>query len=637
MTAAEKTILVAVTRRGVAQARLLLRRLGAGTLYRPDRYGPVEHAREFAFQGALARHVPRWFAEADLLVFFLAAGAVVRLIAPCLSSKKHDPGVLAIDEAGQFVIPLLSGHRGGANAFTRTVAGCLGAIPVVTTASDVMNGLSLDLWETEYGWSAEPAERLKEVALALVDQEPVVVIQEIGARGRWLHEQQLPDSVAVVRGVNDLGDRRASHVIWITDREPDNTGAIDSESILWFHPPSLVLGVGCERGLPAAALEDGLRQFLRQHCICERSIRALATLDLKADETGILELAKQKQWEIIFFSAPELARVEPIPHPSTVVEQCVGTPGVAEPAALLAAGTDRLLVEKQVVTSPLAPQRMTFAVARKSVYRSAVEEAGKVLFVGAGPGAPELLTLQAQQALRSADVVLYAGSLVPEQVLRTVPSTAQLHNSAHLTLEEIVPILVRAARQGKQVVRLHSGDPSIYGAIQEQMTLLDREEIPYEILPGISSFQAAAAVLQSELTVPEVVQTIILTRAEGQTKMPDREALESLARHGATLCIFLSARLGKTVEQQLLTAYPPDTPVAVAYRVSWPDEKIIVASLDQLSRTLRDHKLTRTTLILVGAAIGGRKNRSRLYDQTHGHIFRARHREEAHPSTERDA
>jgi precorrin-4 C11-methyltransferase len=159
------------------------------------------------------------------------------------------------------------------------------------------------------------------------------------------------------------------------------------------------------------------------------------------------------------------------------------------------------------------------------------------------------------------------------------------------------------------------------------MTLLDAAGISYEVIPGISSFQAAAAALKAELTLPEVVQTVILTRAEGQTTMPESEALADLARHKATLCIFLSARLVEQVQEQLLTAYPPDTPTAILYRVSWPDEKIVLTELRQLAEEIRRHNLTRTTLILVGAAVAGRQNRSRLYDRNHGHLFRARSRD----------
>jgi precorrin-4 C11-methyltransferase len=621
MTPPKKIALVAVTRRGAERARLLRRRLRAGEVHRPARYGPAEHPWEVLFDGPLAERVPRLFAECEQLVFFLAAGAVTRLVAPCLTSKETDPGVLAVDEAGRFVIPLLSGHQGGANAFARTVAGCLGATPVITTASDVIGGLSLDLLEDEFGWVLEARQRLKEAALALVNGEPVAVVQEVGRAGEWLDERDLPENVTFVRDPAMLPRRRFGYLVWITDRLPeDNT---EAERVLWYRPRSLVLGVGCERGISVEALEDGLRRFLLEHHFAERSIATLASVDLKADEAALVELARRRGYETAFYPADELARVAEAPNPSEVVARCVGTPGVAEPAALLASGAARLLAEKQVITSPLAPQRMTFALARSAAFEGPAQQ-GTVLFVGAGPGDPDLVTLKAKRALARADVVVYAGSLVPEEVLRHAPATAALHNSAPLTLEEVMAILVPAARAGKRVVRLHSGDTSLYSAIQEQMTRLDEAGLAYEVIPGVSAFQAAAAALKAEFTLPEVVQTVILTRAEGETPMPPGESLAELARHRATLCVFLSARLAERVQEQLLTAYPADTPAAILYRVSWPDEKIVLTELGRLAEEVKRHKLSRTTLIVVGEAVGRRRNRSRLYDAKHGHIFRGR-------------
>jgi precorrin-4 C11-methyltransferase len=631
MTPPTQVALIAVTRRGVTQAHCLRRRLRTGEVHRPGRYGPPEHPWESAFDGPLAARVPEWFGHYEQLVFFLAAGAVTRLIAPCLVSKETDPGVLAVDEAGHFVVPLLSGHRGGANAFARTVAGCLGAVPVITTASDVIGGLSLDLLEEEFDWTAEPRSRLKEAALALVNGAPVAVIQEVGGPGGWLDERELPPNVTFVRDAARLPDRDYEISVWVTDRLPDPPPWMTADRILWFRPRSLVLGVGCERGLPAAALEDGLSRFFLERRFARGSVGTVASVDLKSDEEAIGELARQQGWQTAFFSPAELAAVPELPNPSEVVARCVGTPGVAEPAALLASGAARLLVDKQVVTSPLAPQRMTFALARSAPWETAAVGLGKVVFVGAGPGDPELLTLKGHRELGRADVVVYAGSLVPEEILRHAPATAVLHNSAPLTLEEVATRLIDAARTGKRVVRLHSGDTSLYSAIQEQMTLLDEAGVGYEVIPGVSAFQAAAAALKVELTLPEVVQTIILTRAEGQTPMPEAETLEALAGHRATLCLFLSARLADQVQERLLTAYPADTPTAILFRVSWPEEKIIVTELRHLAEEVRRHKLTRTTLILVGAAVSRRQNRSRLYDRDHGHIFRGRGREETSP------
>lgn len=624
MNDATRIALIAITRHGLELARRLRTGLRAGEVHRPDHYGPADNPWEYPFEGALAERVPQLFSRCDQLVFFLAAGAITRLIAPCLMSKTSDPGVLAVDEAGQFVVPVLSGHLGGANAFARTVAGCLGATPVITTASDLLGGFSPDLLAKQYGWIPEPTERLKAVALALVNQEPVAIVQEIGSRGSWLDEKDLPAQVCCVRQVADLPRQSFATILWITDRLVDDLSGLKEDAILWYRPRSLVLGVGCERGISLEALEEGLSRFLDEHRFSRRSIGTLASVDLKADEEALLEFAKKNGWDTAFFQSAELAGVPDLPNPSPIVEKCIGTPGVAEPAALLAARADRLLVAKQVLTSTHSNRRMTFALARAASFTTTKPDQGRITFIGAGPGDPDLLTHKARRILAQADVVVYAGSLIPEVILRLAPAQAVLCNSASLTLEEVGDILIRCARDGRRVVRLQSGDTSIYSAIGEQIVVLDEAGIEYDVIPGISSYQALAAALCCELTVPGMVQTVILTRGEGRTPMPEGEALEALARHGATLAIFLSARLGGDLQARLLTAYPPQTPVVIAYRVSWPDELIVRTTLANLHAEQLSRKLSRTTLILVGDALAAHESRrSQLYDPKHGHIFRA--------------
>jgi precorrin-4 C11-methyltransferase len=630
MSAPHGVILIAVTEQGVEHARRLRQRLRAGELHRPERYGPASAPWDKPLAGPLAEAMPTLFAKGEQLVFFLATGAVVRLIAPLLGSKTTDPGVLVVDEAAQFVIPLVSGHEGGANAFAQCVAGHLGATPVLTTASEASGEFNLASLEESFGWVVEPAEHFKATAMAVIDRQPVAIVQEIGAPGCWLAEKRLPEHFTVYSDVQQIQGSPAA-VIWISDRTDVDRGPIDPERILWYRPKSLVLGVGCERGVSLEALEDGLQRVLDEHGYSRASIGTLASADIKADEPALVALAQRHGWQTMFFTPEELSQAAGIANPSEIVQACVGTPGVAEPAALLAARSDRLLIEKQIVSSEFSPRKMTFALARLAEFESRSPARSKVIFMGAGPGDPDLLTLKGQHLLRQADVVIYAGSLVPTEVLRHAPATATLHNSASMTLEQIHEVTVAAVRRGQRIVRLQSGDTSLYSTIQEQMTLLDSAGIDFDVVPGISSFQAAAAALGSELTLPEVVQTVILTRAEGKTKMPEREKLVDLAAHRATLCIFLSALMAEEVQEQLLTAYPSDTPVAILYRVSWPDENIVTTTLDKLAAEVRTHRFTRTTLILVGEAVGGRRNRSRLYDTTHAHLFRAS-TGAAHPS-----
>jgi len=242
--------------------------------------------------------------------------------------------------------------------------------------------------------------------------------------------------------------------------------------------------------------------------------------------------------------------------------------------------------------------------------------------VGAGPGNPELMTLKGKRLLESADVVLYAGSLVNPIVLEFAKKEVELHDSAKMNLEEISKVLVDSYKAGKSVVRLASGDPSIFGAVEEMGDILKKEEIAFEVVPGVSSFSAAAASLKRELTVPNVVQTIILTRAEGRTAMPPKEKLEDLAKHECTLVLFLSAVLAGSVQEKLLAAYSPKTPIAIVYKASWPDEKIFLGELKDLAQIMRREKITMTALILVGKFLTAQGHKSKLYDSTFSHAFR---------------
>ncbi|HYW18822.1 MAG TPA: precorrin-4 C(11)-methyltransferase [Nodularia sp. (in: cyanobacteria)] len=254
-----------------------------------------------------------------------------------------------------------------------------------------------------------------------------------------------------------------------------------------------------------------------------------------------------------------------------------------------------------------------------------------VYIVGAGPGDPDLLTVKAQKLLAVADVILFADSLIPEEILDLCRLDAEIIRTANKTLEEIIGLMVERVRSHKSVVRLHSGDPSLYSAIHEQMQLLAEANIPFEVIPGISAFQAAAAKLKIELTVPGLVQTIILTRISGRTQVPDTEELATLAAHQASLCLYLSARHIENAQAKLLEHYPAETPIAICFRIGWPDEKIIVVPLNQMAECTHKQNLVRTTLYLISPALSAtvsgtlRERRSRLYDPEHSHIFRSSH------------
>ncbi len=250
--------------------------------------------------------------------------------------------------------------------------------------------------------------------------------------------------------------------------------------------------------------------------------------------------------------------------------------------------------------------------------------AASVYFIGAGPGDIELLTLKAKRIIEKADVLVYADSLVNPEVCGLAKKDAEIHGSASLSLNAIIEIIVNAVRQGKTVARLQSGDPSIYGAIQEQMAILDEKGIEYEVIPGVSSLFAAAAALKMELTVPEASQTVIVTRMEGRTPVPTSENLRSLAAHQSTLAIFLSiSMIEKVVAELLAGGYRPDTPAAVVYRASWKDEIVLRTTLDSLAERVKESGISQQALILVGDFLKSKKDaRSKLYDKNFKHEYR---------------
>ena len=249
---------------------------------------------------------------------------------------------------------------------------------------------------------------------------------------------------------------------------------------------------------------------------------------------------------------------------------------------------------------------------------------GLVSFVGAGPGAPDLLTLRGAQAIAAADVVIWASSLVDQRVLAHAKQSAEIVDSAKLPMEGVLPYYERAARQNLRVARVHSGDPSLWGAIQEQLEQCQTLGLDTEIVPGVSSFTAVAARIGRELTIPEVAQSVILTRlGGGKTPMPPGEQVAEFARHQTTMALFLSAaRSGQLQDELLAGGYPPDTPCVVAYQVTWPDELIVPTALKDLAATIKERKLWKHTLVLVGPGLAAGGSRSHLYHPGHFHGFR---------------
>jgi len=246
----------------------------------------------------------------------------------------------------------------------------------------------------------------------------------------------------------------------------------------------------------------------------------------------------------------------------------------------------------------------------------------KVYFIGAGPGDPKLMTLRGKELVECADVLIYAGSLVNKEVLQWRKETAEVHNSASMTLDEVIEVMDKGLNENKTVVRVHTGDPSIYGAIREQMDRLETMGVESEVVPGVSSFVASAAAIKKEFTLPSISQTVICTRLEGRTPVPEAEALEKLASHQASMAIFLSVQMIDKVVERLTVHYPVTTPVAVVQRATWEDQKIVMGTLETIARQVKEENITKTAQILVGDFLGDQYELSLLYDKSFSHEYR---------------
>lgn len=551
------------------------------------------------------------FDNSSAIVFIGALGVCVRMIAPFIKDKHTDPAIVCVDSVGRNVISVLSGHIGGANMICTEVAHVIGANPVITTQSDNTGYWALDTLAKQYGWVCEVGhEEMNRAISTLVNGKPVALLMDVRDNGTDMMEQSLPLNVKIIKDIKEA--EGCNLIIAVTPYIYHSDCPI-----LYFRPRALNLGVGCRRNCNTAGVVEYIEDFLIDNGVSPSSIKSVSTIDIKKDEAVIAELAHWKDVEFCnIYTSDQLKNIE-VPNPSEKVRKVTGVAGVAESCAIKAADGGKLILEKQKAKLSEASD-FTFAVAiDRGVLRG-----GHIEIVGAGPGDPDLVSVRGRRFLECADLILYAGSLVPKELTFCAKPGCVVRSSASMNLEEQFELMKEFYDRDKLVVRLHTGDPCIYGAIQEQMAFFDRFGMSYHITPGISSFQAAAAALRSQFTIPEKVQTIILTRGEGRTPMPEKEQLHKLAASQSTMCIYLSAGIVDEVQKELLMAYPPETPVAACYKLTWKEEKIYRGVLRDLARIVHDNNLTLTTLLVVGEAIDNREGLSRLYADSFKHLFR---------------
>ena len=585
----------------------------------------------------------RWH-DFDAFVFIGAMGICVRTIAPYVEDKHSDPAIVCVDSFGKNVISVLSGHIGGANDLTRQIASILGVEPIITTQSDNAGLWALDTLGERFDWTIVDGNSMNDCIFAFVNKDPTALLLEARDEGTDYLERTLPDHVTLIHDISEAGLSKFKLLIIVSPFI-----RIIPKGLLSLHfvPKVATVGFGLAHHpddyksildqMNAAFAEQGVLPCFRRYC----------TIDVKADEPFCALLEERHSEDVIFFTAEQLAAID-VPNPSDTVQKHVGTPSVCEAAAILGSDHGHLMIPKikgknwtaalaidkvHYRPTPALPVREGAVTTTNnkadacSVHSTPLpyregQGGGSVEIVGAGPGDPDLISVRGRSFLERADLILYAGSLVPKALTECHKPGAVVRSSADMTLEEQCALMKEHYDRAHLIVRLHTGDPCIFGAIQEQMAFFDAHGMNYHITPGISSFLAAAAELRSQFTIPERTQTIILTRGEGRTPMPEKEQLHLLAKSQSTMCIFLSAAIVDDVQRELLTEYPENTPVAACYHLTWPDQKIYRGVLKDLAKIVHDNHLTLTTMLVVGEAIDNRQGLSALYDKHFTHLFR---------------
>ena len=586
----QKIAIIQISEAGKKIADILQRELGAQSIQRTD--------------------VGKQWNQFDAFVFIGAMGICVRTIAPYVKDKHEDPAVVCVDSMGMNAISVLSGHIGGANDLVREVAAVIGACEVITTQSDAAGLWALDTLADRFHWSVASDDDMNKCIYAFVNRKPTALLMDVCDEGTDYLEKTLPSHVTIVKSLEEVNPKKFSLVILVT---PYNLCVPYGVLELHFVPMIGSLGFGL------ASHPDDYEEIYDQIDEAMSQIGVLpcyknyCTIDVKKDEEFCAMLVDDLGEELVFYTAEQLSQVE-VPNPSKTVQKHVGTPSVCEAAAILGSNHGKLIVPK------IKGKNWTAALAID--YKYLRERQGHIEIVGAGPGDPDLVSVRGRKMLERADLILYAGSLVPKALTECHKPGAVVRSSADMNLEEQCALMKQFYDRGKYIVRLHTGDPCIFGAIQEQMAFFDQNHMDYHITPGISSFLAAAAELQSQFTIPERTQTIILTRGEGRTPMPEKEQLHLLAKSQSTMCIFLSAAIVDEVQKELLMEYPEDTPVAACYHLTWPDQKIYRGKLKDLAKIVHDNKLTLTTMLVVGEAIDNRQGLSELYSKHFTHLFR---------------
>ncbi|OGN90816.1 MAG: precorrin-3B C(17)-methyltransferase [Chloroflexi bacterium RBG_13_48_17] len=586
--------IVAITRKGAALGRRLNLLLPHSRLYLPKKFAAKPKPDEHPFPSAAKEVVREAFSRYRYLVLIMAVGIAVRLVAPELSNKRKDPGVVVVDDSGSFSVSLLSGHVGGANQLAGKIASLIGAQPVITTASEVSQTIAVDLLGKEFGWELNDNRSVTTVSAALVNGEPVGIYQDAGEKNWWSKTKPLPDNVRIFTTIEAFIRANFQAGLIITDRILDNKHrALLQHHTMTYRPRSLVVGIGCNRGTPCSEIKEAVIRVFSEHDLSIKSIKNLATISLKRNETGLLKFARKYSLPIEYFDKEALCKVNFPSSPSAAALRNVGTPAVCESAALLSSGGDSLIVPK--VSHKRA---VTVAVARLG-FNDKRDKGGKLFLVGIGPGSLEHITFKAKEAIDCSEVVIgyktYIKLIEPYLRQKEVIATGM---GAEI---ERVKKAISLARKGKIVSLVSSGDTGIYGMaglVGEILSQQPLDDFDIEVIPGIPLLAAGAALLGAPISGDFV--TISLSDYLVSWKEISRRL--RLAAQGNFVIVIYNPK-SKSRQHQLTKAReiilqhrPPSTPVGIVTNAYRRKQEVVITDLEHMF----DYEIGMNTTIIIG-------------------------------------
>lgn len=589
------TAIIAVSKRGVELGRRLRLLLPASHLYIPEKFAGGPATDEYTFS-SLKEVVAAAFHQYRSLVLIMAVGIAVRLVATELQDKHRDPGIVVVGNAGTFAVSLLSGHLGGANQLTERIAALLGAKPVITTASESSGTISVDLLGKEFGWELENSDSVTRVSAAVVNRDLVGIYQDAGERNWWSEARPLPENLRIFTSLESLHQANPQAAIIITDRvlSREELELLPRNHVL-YRPRSLVVGIGCNRGTKSAELEGAVNAIFAAHGLSPKSMRKLATIDLKRDETGLLDFARQRSLPVGYFGKEALRQVDFPSHPSAMVLKHTGTPAVCESAAILSGDNHHLVVSKEI-----SGRAVTVAVARLTF--DSPGKAGKLFLVGLGPGNPEHMTFRAREAIAQSEVVVgYTAYIKLIQPLVRQKEVIATGMGAEVKRAKIA---IDLARQGRRVSVVCSGDAGVYGMaglVGEILREQPSDVLDIEVVPGVTSMVAAASLLSA----PVNVDFASISLSDYLIPWQSIARRLRLAAEGDFVIGLYNPRSRKRQRQlaearEIILRYrSPATPVGIVTNAYRQKQQVVVTTLEHML----DYEIGMDTTIIVGNSV----------------------------------